>query len=314
MQSTMKKDSLYKAKKRFKRNEFIFIWGGLTIPLISWVLYYWYVNFSSFVLAFQDMSTGKFTLGNFQTVFESIFNPINERDSLARGFKNTMGYFLLDVCVEYPIHIFLPYFLYKRIPGHKTLRYLLLLPSMIPGIALASVYKIVIEPNGILERIFGWDIPPQGLLNDPNTATSMIMIYKLWITSCGCLLLYGGAMSRIPVEILESTRMDGIKPFRELISIILPLIWPTVSINLLMTCCQCLNANGPILLLSPNNYDTGTTTIAYWIFSKVYNYGTMSDGGAYNLASAAGLLLTLVVFPLSIGLRKMFSKIPTAEY
>ena len=301
-----------KTLNRFKISRFLFVWGGLFLPLVSWLLFYWYTNIQSYVMAFQDMETGSFSFSNFEAVFESMFNPINERDSLARGFKNTMSYFALDIFVSYPIKILVPYFLYKRVPCHKWLRFLLLFPAMVPGVALASVYKIVIEPNGILETLLHVDIPAQGFLNDPTTATPTIMVYMIWTAPCGLMLILGGAMARIPTEILESARLDGIGVVKEFFYMILPLIWPTLSIFLTIACCQFLNASGPILLLSPNNYDTGTTTISYWIFSKVYNYGSL--GGAYNLASAAGMLLTAVIWPFSVLVRKLFALIPPVEY
>lgn len=298
---------------QFRRDALIFVWTGLALPLASWILFYWYVNFQSILMAFQDMKTGEWSLVNFKDIWIDIVNPINERDSLARAFKNTMTWFSVSLFICYPIQVITPYFLYKRVPCHKVLRFLLMLPGMIPQVAMANIFKIIIQPEGILAYLFNIDIPPQGWLNMESTATTAMIANSIWTCPCGYLMLLGGMMARLPMEVLESAKLDGIGPVKELIFMIIPLIWSTFSIYVIMFFCGFLWAGGPVLLLSPNSYDTGSTTIAYWINSKVYNFGRTS-GAAYNLASAAGLLLTLIVWPTSMLIRKLFSLIPSVEY
>ena len=106
------------AKNRYKRNQLIFIWGGLAIPLLAWVVFYWYVNFSSFVQAFQNR-LGEWTFENFVTVYDSIVNPGNDRGSLATAFATTWKYFVLEILVKYPIPLIVCYFLYKQINVFK---------------------------------------------------------------------------------------------------------------------------------------------------------------------------------------------------
>ncbi|MFR6641461.1 MAG: hypothetical protein ACLUSP_09190 [Christensenellales bacterium] len=36
-------------------------------------------------------------------------------------------------------------------------------------------------------------------------------------------------MARVPDSVLEAAKLDGCKPFREIVQLILPLIWPTLS-------------------------------------------------------------------------------------
>lgn len=299
------------AKSRYKRNQLIFVWGGLAIPIIAWIVFYWYVNFSSFVQAFQER-TGEWSMGNFKTVFDSIVNPGNDRGSLAVAFKNTFKYFALEIIVKYPIQIIVCYFLYKQIKGYKTFRYVLYLPAIISGVALTGLFKEFIATSGPLDAL-GMTIPKRGFLGSPETATNTIMVYTVWVCVHGHMLLICGAMNRIPVDVLEAARLDGIGPARELVSLILPLIWPTLSTLLILTCTGFLNSSGPILLLAPDTYTLSTTTINYWIFEKVYANGTHM-GGQYNLVSAAGMMLTVVTVPIILALRKVLDMIPTVEY
>lgn len=296
----------------FRKQKLIFIWGGLSIPLIFWIVQYWYVNFSSFIIAFQDMATGDFSLVNFEAVIESIKNPYNSKESLAYAFKNTLIYFSVDMFVKFPLQILLCYFLYKQIYGYKFFRLVLFLPAIVPGIAMTAVFKEVIAPNGPLQQL-GVNVPLQGYLGSADTATNTIVVFTIWTCLCGNMLLICGAMHRIPIDVLEAARIEGIGPGRELISLIIPLIWPTLSTLFLLSCCGFLSASGPILLLAPDSYSLGTTTISYWLFDKIYQGGSPVNG-KYNLVSAAGLFLTLIALPVTLGIRKLMEKLPSSEY
>jgi ABC-type sugar transport system permease subunit len=308
-------NKIKKGVNSYKRNQLLFVWGWLAVPIISWALFYWYVNFSSFVGAFQDYN-GNWSIANFESVWQSIFNPPPElgRDSLSVAFSNTLKYFIVDIFVKYPIQLFVCYFLYKQIWGYKFYRYVFYLPAIISGVALIGVYKAVIAPSGPLAEIlvkFGIELPE--LLASPKTATGAVMGYVIWTCACGHMLLLCGAMNRIPIEVMEAARLDGIGPLREFFNIILPLIWPTLSTLLILTCTGFLNSSGPLLLFGVDSYTMGTTTISYWIFEKVYMNGTLNDTN-YNLVSAAGLMLTLVALPIILAIRKLLDFVPSVEY
>ena len=302
---------LNKKDNKFKKNQLIFIWGGLAIPIIAWIIFYWVVNVQSFVQAFQDPVTNGLSFVNFKEVWVSMFSSA-ERDSLAVAFINTVKYFGINIFIQFPLQIIICYFLYKQIVGFKAFRYILYLPAILPGVALAGLFKEFIATGGPLNAM-GLPIPQNGFLGSPDTATNTIIAYCIWTCPCTNMLLICGAMTRIPVEVLEAGRLDGIGPFRELVSLILPMIWPTLSTLLVLACCGFLNSSGPILLLAPDSYTLGTTTINYWIFEKVYANGTHMQG-KYNLVSAAGLLLTAVALPVVLGLKKLLDLIPDVEY
>ena len=301
-----------KNKNAYKRNQTVFVWGWLALPIISWIIFYWYVKFSSFVGAFQDPITSAPSWVNFEQIWKEMWSDSKNLGSLAVGFENTMKYFLQGIVVMYPLQLIVCYFLYKQIKGYTVFRFILYMPAILPGVALATVFKEMVASNGILAML-GFQIPAQGLLGTPDTATDTILMYVMWTGICGHMLLLCGAMNRIPIEVLEAARLDGIGPGKEFIYLIIPMIWPTLSTLLTLSCCGILNASGPILLLASDSYSLRSTTISYWIFEKVYANG-VQGAGQYNLVSAAGLLLSCIAVPLVLGIRKLFDLLPTVEY
>ena len=123
------------------------------------------------------------------------------------------------------------------------------------------------------------------------------------------MLLFGGALARIPMELIESARLDGINTPKEFIYIIFPLVWGTMSTILILVMTQIFAMNGAILLFDPSG-TFKTSTIGFWIFNKV----RLGGAAAYNEVAAAGLLFTVVGVPVIMFLKWLVEKIPTAEY
>ena len=314
----MEKTKTKKPVNSYRRSQLIFVWGWLALPIIAWIVFYWYLNFSSFVGAFQDRD-GLWTLQNFKDIWTDIFHPKNYNESLAVAFGNTSKYFLLNIFVQYPIQIITCYFLYKQIFGYKVFRFVFYLPAIISGVVLITVFQQFIDPDqGAIKeiiQIFNPDYVMPALLTKAETATSTIMAYIIWTCVCGNMLLLCGAMNRIPIDVLEAARLDGIGPVREVINIVLPLIWPTLSTLLILTCTQFLNSSGPILLFGVSN-ELRVTTINYWVWDKVYQTSKVGriDNQVNNLVSAAGLMLTVVAVPIILLIRKLLDKVPQVDY
>ena len=189
------------------------------------------------------------------------------------------------------------------------------LPAILSGVVMVAAYRSIVDPGGPLEAIvelFGGHLPPEGLLANSNSATWMIVLFVIWTGFGGNMLLFGGAMARVPIDVLEAARLEGCGPFRELVQIILPLIWPTICTMLIFTFTGIVNSSGPILLFTNGDYET--TTINFWIFLKVYGQQGSGAGGEFGIVSATGLCFTLVTVPIILIVRWALERVPTSEY
>ncbi len=300
-------------KKKSKKHEIIFIVCMLALPVAQWLVFWLSVNLSSIKLAFTDMRTGEFTWVNFRNVWENLTASYGE---INIAVKNTFKYFLAHLLITNTIALVVAYFLYKRIALYKGFRIIFYLPAIVSSVAMTTVFSQFIAPSGLLGNImnaFGRPLPPEGLLARAGSATNVIIFYTVWTGISTNMLLFGGAMTRVPVEILESARLDGCSAFREFFQMIFPLILPTVSTVIIVTFTTIFTSTGPILLFTRGDYET--TTIAYWIFEKVYGNGVIGGSTAnYNIVSCAGLCFTVVGVPIIMFVRYLMNKLPTVEY
>ena len=297
--------------KESKRKETAFIFCMLILPFLQWVVFWLFVNLQTIMLAFQDQRTETFTLHNFTTFWESL----TQGGEISIAVKNTFIYFSVNLIIVMPLALLISYFLYKRIMGYKAFRIIFYLPAIVSSVAMIAVFKSFISPKGPLDALFGLfgkSIPPEGLLARKETATATIVADTIWTGFCGNILLFAGAMSRVPIDVLESAKLEGCGTFRELFGIIFPLIWPTVSTQIIFAFTGIFSSSGPILLFTAGAYDT--TTISFWIFEQVYGTGAAGGSGSYNLVSATGLCFTVVGVPIILFVRWLMEKIPAVEY
>jgi ABC-type sugar transport system permease subunit len=300
---TKKKRSMGQAKKL---KDTIFVYLLIALPLIEFFTIYVYTNIDSFFLAFKR--NGEFAgLVNFEMLWNEVRAPGSE---LLIAIRNTFIYFGANL-VLFVWSIFLSYFFYKKIAAYKAFRFILYMPAIISPVVFVSLFQNITSPNGAIEsiiKIFNADFKMPSLLFRSETATWTMVVYVIWMGWTKNMLYLGGSLARIPVEVLESARLDGVGPWTELTKILVPLLLPTLSTLLLLDVVGILSSSGPILLFTKGAYET--TTISYWMFTLVYATGE----NAYAKASAAGMCLTVIMFPVVYTMRWLIGKIDSVEY
>ena len=298
-------NSIPKSKMSSKRRkQLFFVFIMLCVPILHWLVFWLYVNLNSILMAFQ-IPTGEWSTLS----LESVLRSIAEGDSALRvSITNTLLYFFKDVLML-PFQLLIAYFLYRKIICYKGFQVIFYLPAIISGVALTTVFSNFIAPSGPLGQFFKmFGIEITEFLADSNYATPTILFFTIWTGWGGQMLLLSGALARIPVEVLESARLDGIGTGRELVSMIVPLVWPTMSTILILNMTGLFGASGPILLFTKGQW--GTSTIGYWIFDKVAFVGI----SAYNEVAAAGLIFTAIGVPIIMFFKWLLERIPAVEY
>ncbi len=292
-------------KRRYKELEFVTVM--MALPVCGFLIFWVAVNVNSILFAFQqyDPVTGGtvYCLDNFVQVFKDI----STNSTILGALKNTCIFFFSNLLISMPISYLLCYFLYKRIAGYKVYRFVFYLPAIISEAVLVYLFKEIISPFGPVGKLMQeWTGEIFLPLSKSGSALRTILLYTLLVGFGGNIILLSGAMSQIDKEIIEAARIDGAGMFREMVSIVFPLTWPTFSTLLLFAFVSLFSASGPILLFTKGAYDT--QTLSYWIYEQVY------FTKSYYYPSAVGLILTAIGTPIALGIRKLNSIIiPDSE-
>ena len=85
------------------------------------------------------------------------------------------------------------------------------------------------------------------------------------------------------------------------------MVWPTVSLQMVLKFCGIFGASGAVFLLTKGEY--GTMTLASWMYLQLYNQsGNVFTSNVYNYLSAVGLVTTVIAVAISLVVRKITDK------
>lgn len=297
--------NLIDTNKKKDVGAFIFIITMLCVPIAAFLFFYVYINFNSILMAFQiplydGLGGYEWGFDNFEKVFKQFSST---EEDLLSYLINTVIFFVSDTFVSMPLSLVICYFIYKKIAGYQAFRTIIYLPVIITSTIIATLFKGMIEAGGPLQMLFGrWGIePPKTFVNNEEYALTTIVTFVIYSGLGGRFVLFGGAMNSIDPSIIDAGKIDGAGPFRELVSIIVPCIWPTLATMLLLCATGIFTASGPSLLFDKGDY--GSKTISYWIYD--ITSGSGGAGESVELASAIGLVFTIMGLPIVFVVKKL---------
>lgn len=298
-------------KTPLKKGDVIFYVILLIIPITQICIFYFGVNFQSFLLAFQtrDDTTGSLVFNvsaNWNQFVYDIKTPI-----FWTYIKNSLLVYLFTSLTGTVLATLFSYYIYKRRTFCNFFKFVLFLPSLLPAIFLVIMFKNF-AGNAVptyLNGFFGIDFTQMegggNIFLKQNTATFvLITVYSIWISFGSQVLVYTGAMDQISPEIIEAGKLDGTNSFTEFFHIILPSILSTLGTFLIVGIASIFTNQNNLFNFYGGGGPHEHYTMGYYLYLKI------RDGEAnYPYASFIGLVCTLVVLPLTFGVRKLVNRV-----
>ena len=294
-----------KRKKKKDVGAIVFIVTMLAIPIVAFLFFYVYINVNSILMAFQEPlfdGRGGFRwgFGNFEKFFMK-FAAVGTEENMGLYLRNTIIYFCQDMFIMLPLSLIICYFMYKKIAGYQAFRTIIYLPVIMTAPIMASLYKLTLD-WGIVRVIgerFSLNLPDSFIMNEDH-ALGTVLFYMLYTGIGGRFVLLGGAMNTIDPSIIDAGKIDGAGPYRELVSIIIPCIWPTLATLILLSSTGIFTASGPLLLFDQGT--CGTMSISYYIYDVVQGGG---DNTSVELAASVGVTFTVLALPIVMLVKKI---------
>ena len=188
----------------------------------------------------------------------------------------------------------------RKFPGKRTLFSMVLIPIMIAPSLMAVMYRLILNENigvipGILQN-FGLDI---SIFDQRYVFFTLVALDAIQYTSFAFLLVYA-ALQNIPQEIYESAAIDGARYRQVIWRITLPILKPALAIIAMLRLIDSFRTFDTIYILTGGGPGISTQTIG------IYIYKTAFITGDFGLASAASVVLVLLLAPLMPKIIKQF--------
>ena len=297
-------------RSNIKKGDLLFYGCLLLIPIIQICIFYFGVNFQSFFMAFQKRVGGQFIF-DISSNIEKFKIDISNSSFWTKVGNSFIVYFFTSLSGTVLAVVF-SYYIYKRRTLYNFFKFVLFLPSILPVILLVVMFQKFVG-EGIPAYIEQWfHIQNKSVFDLSYSATplrfTIITIYSIWISFGSQVLVYTGAMDQIPVEIVEAGKIDGTTSFTEFIHIIIPSIMGTIGTFLIAGIASIFtNQNNLFSFFNWNEIQDTEQTVGYYLFYLVYS--DTSNMSGYTYASFLGVICTIIVVPLSLGVRKLVERI-----
>lgn len=250
-------------------------WAGVTLLSIAvFALFLIYPLFSLFVSAFQDANTGAWSMQNFVHFFERKYYY----QSMINSFSVTTCVTILAVIIGTIVAYFMT--LYK-IKFKSAVEICIVISLLSPPFIGAYSWILIGGRNGYVTRFlaqYGIDFPSiygfAGIL--------LVLTLKLY----PFIYLYvAGAMKNIDSALIEAAESLGCSGIRKVVTIIVPLITPTILAGALMVFMNAMADFGTPMLIGE-----GYNVMPVMIYSEFIN----EVGDQANFAAAMAALMVLI--------------------
>lgn len=296
-----------KTELSYDKKRLIFYCLVMFIPIVQVCIFYFYINFRSFGLGFFEYETlnGQYSFVGFKN-FIQIFIDFKEKAYMVNSILNALELFVYMFIFGSVFAVLFSYYIYKKHPLSGVFKIILYSPQIISGMVFVIMYKFFVTSAipEIWKLIFGVKI--EGLLDNPLTLKPTIIFFNVWISFGTQVLIYSSSMSSISDSIIESGQLDGASPFRELVSIVIPSIWPTFVTFMLLRVVSLFTDQMSLYSFFGGSADYSLYTFGYLLFKETAEAeGYLSK---YPYLSAFGLLLTVIAVPLTLLVKWLLEK------
>jgi multiple sugar transport system permease protein len=215
-----------------------------------------------------------------------------------QAFLNTMEFVVIGVPLTMLVGFLLAVALNSGITRFRTVfRVGFYTPVVTSIVAIAVVWKFILQPEGLLNTILGWvGIQGPDWLQSTTFALPALIVMGVWRNFGTLMIIFIAGLQSVPAELIEASKVDGASGPRRIVSIVLPIMRPTILFGGVITGIGFLQFfDEPYVMTQggPLDHTLSVALYAYQQFSFT-NYGYASAAG--YVMFLAVLLLTLIQF------------------
>lgn len=297
-----------------KRNKLIFYIVCVSLPILQFCIFYIGVNVNSILLSFKKyVSDGN---GNYYYIFakfenyKNLFTMFSEQEYLQKSIVNSLKVFVFTM-LSIVLAVSFAYYIAKKHFFGKTFQVLLFIPHILSAVIMVTMYKFFVEnvvPD-VLEVFVNRKVDP--LLSSPNRnqTFAVMMFFYVWASFGTNTMLFCGSINGISESIFDAAKVDGASEPREFISIVIPMIMPTITTLVVVAIAQLFTQQMHLFTFWGTDFrEKYLYTIGYYLYNTTKKAG-VSGIAEYPMIATLGICISLVTIPLTIIARKCLSKI-----
>lgn len=270
----------------------------LLIPGLVFLLLFKYTPMYGIVIAFQDFNIFGGISGS-EWVGMAQFERLLQSDEFLQVLINTLLISLYKITILFPIPIVIALMLneVRRMFFKRTIQTIIYLPHFLSWVIISGLFLNILSPTGgiVNEIIRSFGGEPISFFTDNSLFRSLVVFTAGWKEIGWNAIVFIAAIAGIEQEQYEAAAIDGAGRIRQMWSISLPGMLPTIVLMFILRIGSLLEAGTEQILTmyNPLVYETGDVIGTY-----VYRMGLGQQD--YSFSTAVGLFNSAVGFLLIV--------------
>ena len=223
--------------------------------------------------------------------YERLFD--NDRWLLSLQNLALYGVLFIGICMV--LGFLLAAFMDQKIRAESLLRTIFLYPYAMSFVATGLVWQWLLNPgNGLQQAVrqMGWENFEFDWIIDQDKVMYAIVIATIWQTSGLVMALMLAGLRGIDEDIWKAARMDGIPTWRVYLSIVLPMMGPSIATVFVLLSTAVIKLFDAVASMTQGGPGTASEVPAKFIMDHLFGRANLA------LASAGSIVLLLTVLAL----------------
>ena len=265
---------------------------GTWLALVPMIITVFFVYLGSVLWSFRvSLSSSRtFPSGDFVGVAQYVKLFANDRWQVSMQNLAIFGVLFISICLV--LGFLLAVFLDQRIRCEGIFRTIFLYPYAMSFVATGLVWQWMLNPAlGVQQtiRILGFTGFTFDWIVTQDMAIYTVVLASVWQASGLAMALILAGLRGIDEEIWKATRIDGIPRWRVYLSIVIPMIGPSIATVCVLLSVSVVKVYDAVVSMTQGGPGTATEVPAKFIMD--YLFGRANIG----LASAGSTVLLLLV-------------------
>ena len=267
-------------------------WAAL-LPLALTVLVA-YLGSALWTLRVSLSSARTFPSGDFVGLaqYERLF--ANERWLLS--LQNLAIYGVLFIAACMVLGFLLAVFIDQKVRGEGVLRTIFLYPYAMSFVATGLVWQWILNPgNGLQQAVrnLGFDSITFDWIIDQDKVIYTVVLAAVWQASGLVMALMLAGLRGVDDDLWKAARIDGIPAWRVYLSIVLPMMGPTVATVFVLLFTGVVKVFDAVVAMTQGGPGTASDVPAKFIMDHLFSRANL------GLASAGAMVLLAMVLVLA---------------
>lgn len=219
----------------------------------------------------------------------------NARDTYA-AFGRTIVFSLSVTLIQNALALLVAVLLNSKLLRWRNFaRAVVFLPTILGITIVCFAWSFFFTLDGPADTVFKMlGLPNSGFLGSQTQAFPIVIFVQIWYSLGYAMMIYLAGLQNIPSELYEAAAIDGASPVQIFFKITMPLLWPTITVNVLLSIIGSLSVVQSILLLTggANN----TSTLAMRIFSQAFAIGAAAPSGSGTMRQGFAAAQSMILF------------------